>query len=148
MLTVKRLIIHHSLTKDGAVNDWDAIRRYHIETNGWRDIGYHYGIENVGGKIVLQKGRRESQPGAHTKGMNEKSLGICVVGNYDLAEPSEAAMNVLANLCASLCKKYRLTENDIRTHHEYASYKTCPGSKFPMDKLREKVRAIMAGGHG
>ena len=72
--------IHHSLTKDGTVVDWDAIRRYHKETNGWTDIGYHYGIERVGGGLSLQIGRPESQPGAHTKEMhmNLKSIGICV----------------------------------------------------------------------
>jgi hypothetical protein len=30
------LIIHHSATKDGGTNDWDAIRRYHMS---WRYQG-------------------------------------------------------------------------------------------------------------
>ena len=64
------IVIHHSLTKDGTVVDWEAIRRYHKETNGWSDIGYHYGIERVGGGLSLQVGRPESQPGAHTKEMH------------------------------------------------------------------------------
>jgi N-acetylmuramoyl-L-alanine amidase len=139
---VNKLIIHHSLTKDGKVNDWAAIRRYHVEVNKWADIGYHYGIELVGDKYVIQKGRAEWRVGAHALGMNSKSLGICVVGNYDLAEPPEAALNLLANLCARLCKKYKLKPADIETHHKYASYKSCPGTKFSMDKLRAKVREL------
>lgn len=45
--------------KDGGVVDWEAIRRYHKETNGWSDIGYHYEVERVGNGILLQVGRPE-----------------------------------------------------------------------------------------
>ena len=48
------IIFHHSLTKDGTVVDWEAMRRYHEQVNGWSDIGYHYGIERVGKGILLQ----------------------------------------------------------------------------------------------
>jgi N-acetylmuramoyl-L-alanine amidase len=92
---------------------------------------------------VLQKGRAENVIGAHTIGMNDKSLGICVVGNYDLALPSETVLNRLAELCALKCRKFKLKPEDIETHHKYASYKTCPGTRFPMDELRERVRKIM-----
>jgi N-acetylmuramoyl-L-alanine amidase len=145
-MKVTKIIIHHSLTKDGTVNDWKAIRRYHIEEKGWDDIGYHYGIENVGGKIVVQKGRAENVIGAHCLGMNDKSIGICVVGNYDLTEPTEWALKVLVNLCTDICKRYSLNPEDIETHHKYANYKTCPGTKFPMWKLRQMVARKLGGG--
>jgi N-acetylmuramoyl-L-alanine amidase len=145
-LKVTKLIIHHSLTKDQTVADWPAIKRYHIQEKGWTDIGYHWGVEVVDGAVVIERGRPENVPGAHTIGMNQKSLGICVVGNYDLVPPSDAVLNRLADLCALKCREYKLRPDDIEPHHKYASYKTCPGSKFPMDKLRTKVQAIMAGG--
>jgi hypothetical protein len=144
-LKVEKLIIHHSLTKDQTVADWPAIRRYHVKTKGWKDIGYHWGIENVSGSIVIQRGRPENMAGAHTIGMNQKSLGICVVGNYDLTPPPDAVLDRLTNLCAIKCLEYNLTGDDIEPHHKYANYKTCPGSKFPMDKLRAKVQVIMTG---
>jgi hypothetical protein len=43
-LKVQKLIIHHSLSKDGQTVDWNAIRRYHIQEKGWDDIGYHGGL--------------------------------------------------------------------------------------------------------
>jgi N-acetylmuramoyl-L-alanine amidase len=145
-MKVEKLIIHHSLTKDQIVADWPAITRYHVEVKKFKANGYHWGIETVNNAIVLQKGRPENMVGAHTIGMNDKSLGICVVGNYDLAPPSEAVLNRLADLCALKCREYKLRPEDIEPHHKYASYKTCPGTKFPMDKLRQKVKNLLAGG--
>lgn len=142
-MNVQRIIIHHSLTKDGQVVDWKAIRKYHIEHNKWTDIGYHWGVELVDDKYIIQKGRSESIPGGHCLGQNDKSIGICVVGNYDLEEPPGAALDLLARLCADICKRYKLTSEDIFTHNRFASYKTCPGKRFPMDKLKAKVKSLM-----
>jgi N-acetylmuramoyl-L-alanine amidase len=144
-LKIEKLIIHHSLTKDGQVVDWNAIRRYHVEVNGWDDIGYHWGIERVGNVYVMQTGRLETMAGAHTKGMNGRSLGICVVGNYDLDVPAGPTMDLLADLCARKCRKYGLRPEDIETHHRYAEYKTCPGRLFPMDELRRRVEVVLEG---
>jgi N-acetylmuramoyl-L-alanine amidase len=142
-MKVKKLIIHHSLTKDGQVVDWKAIRKYHIEVNGWHDIGYHWGIERAGNCYVLEAGRPETVAGAHTKGMNEHSLGICLVGNYDREKVPEAAFALLVDLCARKCHEYGLKPEDIVTHHRYAAYKTCPGKLFPMDDLRRRVAAAL-----
>jgi N-acetylmuramoyl-L-alanine amidase len=142
-MQIKKLIIHHSLTKDGQVVDWEAIRKYHIEVNGWDDIGYHWGIERVGGRYALEAGRPETVVGAHTKGMNAQSLGICVVGNYDREQLSQAALDLLVDLCVRKCRQYGLKPEDIVTHHGYAAYKTCPGKIFPMTDLRQRVAAVL-----
>lgn len=149
----QNIIIHHSLTKDGTVADWEAIRRCHKETNGWSDIGYHYGIERVGQGILLQIGRPESQPGAHTKEMhmNLKSIGICVVGNFDLAPPGLEIMRFLADICWRKVAEYGIPVNFILGHREVGlmagydwrkgQYKSCPGKYFQIDALREMVGA-------
>jgi len=147
------VIIHHSLTKDGTVADWEAIRKYHREVNGWSNIGYHYGIERVGKTFVLQVGRPESQEGAHTKEMhmNLKSIGICVVGNFDLAPPGLEVMRFLADIVRRKVAEYGIPVNAVLGHREVGlmagfdwrkgQYKSCPGKHFQMDLLREMVGA-------
>ena len=56
-MTPRRIIIHHSATKDGRTFSWSAIRRYHVHTLGWTDIGYHAGIELIGDDFECLFGR-------------------------------------------------------------------------------------------
>ncbi len=145
------VVIHHSLTKDGTVTDWEAIRKYHREVNGWSDIGYHYGIERVGKNLLLQIGRPETEPGAHTKEMhmNSKSLGICVVGNFDLAPPGLEIMRFLAEIVRRKIAEYGIPDQAVVGHREVGAmagfdwrkgqYKSCPGRYFNVDILRAMV---------
>jgi N-acetylmuramoyl-L-alanine amidase len=83
----KGIVVHHSLTQDGNVVDWGAIRNYH-KSLGWNDIGYHCGLELVDGKYQYQTGRPLDMTGAHTIGLNDTHLGICMVGNFDIVTPT------------------------------------------------------------
>ena len=83
--------------------------------------------------------------------MNLKSLGICVVGNFDLAPPGLEVMRFLADICRRKVSEYGIPVNAVIGHREVGSmagfdwrkgqYKSCPGKYFPMDTLR----AILAG---
>jgi N-acetylmuramoyl-L-alanine amidase len=137
------IIIHHSATELGKTCQFNAIKKYHIETNGWRDIAYHYLIDKHNVKYVLHTGRAESTSGAHTEGRNGCSIGICLVGSYDKKEPEKEAIDMLAKLCADICKRYKISPDSIVAHHKYASYKTCPGTAFPMDRLRNMVKELL-----
>ena len=138
------IVWHHSLTKDGAtVNDYKAIKHYHIYHNGWRDIGYNILIEREGaeGKVVAKWGRPLGMSGAHCKEnhRNYNSIGICIVGNYDKGSGeklSEEHFKVANDVVESL-NRY-LNANLIHERHsDNAPYKTCPGSAFPFNKLVE-----------
>lgn len=143
------IVVHHSLTKDGPTVSWEAIRKYHKEVNKWSDIGYHKGIENVNGKIAVMNGRADHIPGAHAKemGMNHKSIGICVIGNYDLVEPPNEYLDVLKELCHAYMVNYNIAVENVIGHREVGlmagfdwrknQYKSCPGKLFDMDKFRK-----------
>ena len=139
----KRIIVHHSLTTDSGSVSWGAIRKYHTETLGWTSIGYHAGVElvinanNVYHETFL--GRMWDKQGAHTKGQNRDSLGICFVGNFDDTLPSIQALRVGAKLIALWLKIYKIDIDDIYPHSAF-SEKSCPGERFDMELLKKYVQ--------
>lgn len=139
MRLINKIILHHSLTKDQQVVDFDAIKRYHINTNKWADIGYHYLIELVGNEYKILKGRDENTAGVHTSGQNANSIGICCVGNFDETVPPDAQLNKLVELIKDIYSRHGILP--IHGHNEYST-KSCPGIKFPMQKVKDMVNGI------
>ncbi len=70
------LVVHHSVSsrEDTTIA---MIRQWHLD-RGWDDVGYHLVIEGDG---ALRQGRAVGTVGAHCKGVNQLSIGVCVVGN-------------------------------------------------------------------
>lgn len=160
-------IIHHSLTEDNeTLPDVVAIRRFHTSyrqyghiltpeeyeekkeqgeeglIRPWRDIGYQWVVEKLSdGRPWLIHGRSMMMAGAHTvqKGMNRRGIGICIVGNFDIAPPDEDLFEFAADKVSWLCRMYRIPPANVQGHREYASYKTCPGEMFDMEYFRERV---------
>lgn len=132
------IILHHSLTADSYTVSWGAIRKYHTLQLGWRDIGYHFGIENINGQIEILMGRMPDEFGAHCKqeGMNRKSVGICFVGNFDKEPPPEAVWEAGLKLVAYFCKRHGIPVENVKAHRDYANYKSCPGDMFDMELFR------------
>ena len=74
------IVIHCSATK-ASMDHVDAkeIDRWHRQ-KGWRKIGYHWVIRRDG---IVEEGRELGEVGAHARGFNSKSIGICMVGGVD-----------------------------------------------------------------
>tara|TARA_X000000950_G_scaffold33200_1_gene35667 strand:+ start:190 stop:588 length:399 start_codon:yes stop_codon:yes gene_type:complete len=71
---IKYLIVHCSDTN----NDLTAIDIHKMHLNfGWDGIGYHKVILRNG---KVENGRPEYWIGAHVKGKNKISLGVCLIG--------------------------------------------------------------------
>jgi len=140
----KRIIVHHSLTKDSGTVSWGAIRRYHTQTKKWAGIGYHCGVELVmsGSELDYEilMGRMWDRSGAHCRGHNSDSLGICFIGNYDKIAPKKQMVQTGAKAIALWLKLFGLSIDDIYSHHNFDIYKTCPGTLFDMEYLKTCVR--------
>ncbi len=134
----KYIVLHHSTTPVGLIlKDFDAIKKYHIEVNGWRDIGYHWVVEHVNGVLKAIPGRVEWDTGAHCIGRNQDGIGICIVGNFQEEVPSGELYRFVADLCRDIMFRHPIQE--IGGHRDY--YATaCPGRNFDVEKVRQLVK--------
>lgn len=70
------IVIHCSATRPNADIGAREIRQWHM-SKGWSDIGYHFVIRRSG---LVEVGRPLSEEGAHVRGFNNRSVGVCLVG--------------------------------------------------------------------
>jgi len=130
---VKYIIVHHAAVKEASP---EAIHRNHIG-RGWTGIGYNEYIRKDGTVYIC----RGDHVGAHTKGWNDKSYGICVEGNYEeeTAMP-EVQFNALVQRIITNKARFPNLEG-IKGHKDFVAT-ACPGKYFPMDKLLEAVKIM------
>ncbi|MEO5098122.1 N-acetylmuramoyl-L-alanine amidase, partial [Bacteroides thetaiotaomicron] len=76
---IKLLVIHCSATRCNVSFPVERLRECHLQ-RGFRDIGYHFYITRDG---VLHHCRPVSEIGAHARGFNRHSIGICYEGGLD-----------------------------------------------------------------
>lgn len=124
MREIDKIIIHCSATPEGRDVTVEEIDRWHKE-RGFTGIGYHYVITLDG---QVHKGRAEEIKGAHCKGYNSKSIGVCYVGGCDKdMNPKDTRtfeQIVGMNWLIGLLKK-RYPNATIHGHNEFSS-KSCP----------------------
>lgn len=76
MRKITEIIIHCSATTEGKDFTVEDIDRWHRQ-RGFNGIGYHFVIYRDGS---IHAGRSKRQIGAHCKGHNTISIGICYIG--------------------------------------------------------------------
>ena len=128
MRELSRIILHCSATEEGKDFDAATIRRWHTlpppRGNGWKDIGYHYVIRIDG---VVDIGRAIDEAGAHVKGHNADSIGICYIGGLRDGKPADTMTELQELALLELVRSLRLLFGymPISGHNEYSS-KACP----------------------
>jgi len=131
------LVIHHSATD--ASTSVEEIRSAHLD-RGFDDIGYHWLIDRQG---RLYPGRSEKIAGAHVKGFNQESLGVCLIGNFDQNELTPEAIDTLIKFLPILCLKHAIAVENIIGHSDApnASSTRCPGSNLRalLPALRQRI---------
>lgn len=120
------IVIHCSATKENQDVSAETIDKWHADrgfkrsnpTNNLKHIGYQYYIRKDGTVI---KGREENEVGAHAKGYNSKSIGICYEGGLDNnGKPkdtrTEAQKRAINNLMDDICGRWDIM--DIVGHRD------------------------------
>ena len=127
------------------------IRRWHTEERGWSDIGYHYVID-TSGEVV--EARPIERAGAHARGHNRNSVGICLIGGHGGEQDDQFSDHftpeqdrALRKLIASLRMEYP-SITKVRGHNEVSVSKACPcfqvtpwmnAAEMPKKPERQKI---------
>lgn len=108
--TVRLLVVHHTalqVTGDArsGIERMQALYAYHSNSRGWGDIGYHYVIDE-GGQIYEGKYGGQGVVGGHVFCGNIGTVGIALMGNFEIEKPSQEQMKSLQWLLDDLTKHY------------------------------------------
>ncbi len=104
--TLKLAIVHHTVslntyTPAEAAAIVRGIETYHVQGNGWNDIGYNFLVDRYG---TIYEGRAggitNNVIGAHSEGFNTGTVGISLIGNFQTAAPPQAMQDALVKLLA------------------------------------------------
>lgn len=129
--TINKLIIHCSASPNGRhydiedIDNWHKERRFKRSSNAIKkhrddleSVGYHYVI-TVDGDI--QQGRSIKERGAHVRGQNTDSIGVCMIGEGQYSAEQWKALKLVA---MGILHEYPNIE--IYGHRHFTDKKTCP----------------------
>lgn len=124
MRIINKIIIHCTDTPEDRHVSVEDITQWHKE-KGYNTIGYHY-VVYLDGSIHI--GRPVDKKGAHCKGHNAKSIGVCYVGGRNLKgihsdTRTEAQKEALRSLIKKLLNKYPNAK--VYGHRDFAA-RACP----------------------
>jgi N-acetylmuramoyl-L-alanine amidase len=125
MRTLREIIVHCSATAPDNDVGVTEIRRWHLD-RGWADIGYHFVIRRGG---VVEAGRAVARVGAHVRGRNQASIGVCLVGGVTADGVADANFTLgqyraLETLVADLHERYGALA--VLGHRDTGAKKACP----------------------
>lgn len=142
----KYIIVHHTATDIGNAI---LVHHSHQDRGFWYGLGYHFLIDN--GTLGKGDGQIEPSPrwvkqqnGAHCKagGMNDKAIGVSLVGNFNVDLPTANQIQSLNYLLKTLCQYYHIPTTNILGHRDVQGARTdCPGKRFPWSSIRQCLAA-------
>jgi N-acetyl-anhydromuramyl-L-alanine amidase AmpD len=107
---ITHIVLHYSATyadQDLDIRDIDKMHR----ARGFNGVGYHYVIKRDG---MIERGRKETEVGAHVGGQNTGKIGICLIGglerpsgpNVGVDNRTDAQKQSAASLIRDLLTRY------------------------------------------
>jgi N-acetylmuramoyl-L-alanine amidase len=130
MRKINWIVVHCSDSDIPAHDNIEVVREWHVKERHFADIGYHYFISKDG---LVHSGRREDAVGAHCRGHNSGSIGICLSGRTGFTADQ---FRSLEGILKDICTRHELGKEDILAHHDLDSNKTCPN--FDVHELVSK----------
>ncbi|WP_413229119.1 peptidoglycan recognition family protein [Actinomadura citrea] len=147
-------MVHHTASANATDHSLEhalglsrTIQNFHMDTNGWDDIGQQLTISRGG---HLMEGRNRTLEaigagthavGAHTLGQNDHTIGIENEGTYTTVKPTGALWAKLVSTCARLCDVYGPEPHAAIVGHRDHNATACPGDALYalLPRLRDQV---------
>lgn len=176
---VKFLIVHHSASRNGHTTaEVPGILRswYNFHTGpekGWNDVAYNFCIDSEGVIWEARKGSIDGPVAGDATGGNQGFTQlVCIIGDYNTAQPTQASLDSLVQLLAWLAERYGISTSPgsevtftsrgsnkwpegaqvttpTITGHRTMSKTTCPGDNlnaYVVGSLMADVQAVREGG--
>jgi N-acetyl-anhydromuramyl-L-alanine amidase AmpD len=115
---VDAIVVHHSATRGQTIR---SIAEFHTATRGWPSIAYHFAVGWDGKVYQLNDVERRTN---HAQGFNSRSIGVCLIGDYEAHPVPPETVHSLSHLIEALSEQYGPLR--IVLHSETKQTK-CPG---------------------
>lgn len=133
------VIIHHSYepavcyTPAECISAMQTMQRFHQQDRGWNDIGYSFGI---GGDGRIYQGRGFNVVGAHAPRYNDKSVGICLIGDWTVDLPPKNMLEAVKTLI-----DYGVRMNIIASNYTLIGHRQTRPTECPGDRLFKEIQS-------
>jgi hypothetical protein len=170
---VRNAVVHHTASENGYSADsvprmLRSIQAFHMDAEGWDDIGYNVVVDRFGRMWEARQGGLDrAVAGAHTGGFNTGAFGVSVLGTFESAPPPPAAMEAVATAIAYEFAPRGVDPNGSVTlvsngnerfepgvvvtvptiaGHRDLSSTSCPGAAFyaRLPDIRQRVSELMS----
>lgn len=136
-----KIVVHHSVTPQ----DWDQAKTLDLITRSHKNRGLAYD-GNPAYHVIIGKNwqalvRPEDSVGYHSGSWwtNRTSLAVCLVGNFNVDNPTDYQLAKLSDQLKSWKKKYNVQRSKILLHRNIKST-ACPGMKITQDTITDLLK--------
>jgi len=136
----KHIVVHHSADSNNSIRGMEHYhRRVRRMENG---LAYHFVIGKGGhttnGRIYVCERWKRQIRGGHlaSSSLNENSIGICLIGNFEKEVPTTKQKASLKALITQLRQRTGVPYSQVRTHRHINPKPTvCPGRRFNLRSI-------------
>jgi uncharacterized protein with LGFP repeats len=139
--TPTALVVHHTVTTNDytqaqAASYVRAVYTYHTRSRGWSDIGYNLLVDRFG---TVYEGRygdfARGVTGAHTAGFNQGTIGVSLLGNYDVVQPPAAVLAALGRAGAWVAERWGFDPRGTVTLTSHGSPRFRAGTHVTVSRM-------------